>query len=526
MAAKPETVVSRWLHNMKIPVSSSLLRDKLCSHPDYPSLASITDTLDELGIDNAAIVVDKEKIGEVPVPFLAHSSNNGGGFIVINNVKEQLQQNTEFEKTWNGIAVLAGKPENWRHKENERRLVKERKSKYNIVLSCAAAILFSGVSLFNHFSWQLTGLFLSSLAGLATAILIVQQELGISNELTEQLCAAGKNTDCDAVMHSKGSKFGKWFNWADAGIIYFSSFLLLLISSSQLLLAVLSATAIPFTFFSLYYQWRVVKKWCTLCLITVAILWIQFVLLMPILIQFNLTAVSISEIAFATFIITAMATAWLLILKPSLHSNRELTSKNYSLLRFKNNPDIFTALLKQQRQVDITPFENDLQLGNPNAPLQIMVACNPYCGPCAKAHEMLNEIVTKNDIGLTVRFTAKAENKEDKRTQAVEYILQLLTGETNNYKMQVLHDWYLKMNMAEFANKYPLKEKADADDLLKKHEQWSGKMKIAFTPTIFINGYELPKQYNVADLKRLLRGWNDKEKAVENKQPENEYALA
>jgi protein-disulfide isomerase/uncharacterized membrane protein len=526
MAVKMEIVLNRWLHSLKISVSSSYLSDKLRSHSDYPSLSSITAALDELGIDNAALVVDKEKLDKLPVPFLAHSSVNGGRFIVVKNIKKQILKNTKFEKNWNGIAVLAEKPENWYHADNASNLVKETKVKYQIILAGVVIILFAGISLFNHFSWQIVSLFLFSLVGLASAILIVQHELGISNELTEQLCSAGKNTDCEAVMHSKGSRVGKWFNWADAGIIYFSSFLLLLVSLSSglLILAILSAAAIPFTFFSLYYQWQVVKKWCPLCLITVAILWMQFVLLLPLLTAFNLTAVGVSAIAFIAFIFTAVSAIWLLIIKTTLNHNIELTDKNYSLLRFKNNPNIFSALLKQQRKADITPFENDLQLGNLSAPLQIMVACDPYCRPCAKVHEALDKLTTKNDIGLTVRFAIKTGNREDKKLQAVEYVLRLLHGKSNAYKRRALHEWYAEMNMEKFNEKYLLKEDVNVDDLLIQHENWSEKTKIAFTPTIFINGNELPKQYDVADLRQLFQEWKNKEKA-EDKQPKNEYLL-
>jgi uncharacterized membrane protein/thiol-disulfide isomerase/thioredoxin len=361
------------------------------------------------------------------------------------------------------------------------------------------------------------------------AVLIVQQELGISNELTEQLCNTGKNTDCDAVMHSKGSRVAKWFNWADAGIIYFSSFLLILVSSSPglLILAVISAAAIPFTFFSLYYQWGVVKKWCPLCLITVAVLWVQFILLLPLLIKFDMAAVEKSEAAFTVFIITVVAAVWLLIIKPIFDKNKELTGKNYSLLRFKNNPDIFITLLQQQRRVDITPFENDLQLGNSAAPVQIMVACNPYCGPCAKAHEALDKLIEKNDIGLTVRFAVKAESKEDKRTQAVEYLLQVLNDMTNIYKRKVLNNWYAGMNMKKFKDIYPLKERTAIDDLLNNYAQWSEIAKITFTPTIFINGYELPKQYGIGDLEGLLKiqGTGDSESKTPVSKPEKNYVM-
>lgn len=213
---------------------------------------------------------------------------------------------------------------------------------------------------------------------------------------------------------------------------------------------------------------------------------------------------TVNGLLFSVFVFTSTAAVWLLVIKPALQKNKQLVDKNYSLLRFKKNPDIFNALLSKQKKVDTTPFENDYQLGNPDACLQIMVVCNPYCSPCAKAHEILHELVKKNDIGLTVRFSIKADNKEDKGTQAVEYILQLLSDNPNVNKRQILHDWYKVMDLEKFRHQYLLGNKGDVDVLLRLQDQWVEGAKIQFTPTIFINGYELPKQYRVNDLKWVV----------------------
>ncbi len=515
MVAKPEQLVDRWLRSMGIDISSSLLREKLITHPDYPSLLSVTDTLDGLGIDNAALIIDKERLNEAPVPFLAHYAVKGE-FIIINNIVKQIQSNPDFEKNWNGTALLAEKPDNWQHAENLERLVKENKRKQTILFTLFSVVTLAGLCLINNLSWQLTGLLITTFTGLTVAVLIVQHELGISNELTEQLCSAGKHTDCDAVMHSKGSRFSKWLNWADAGIIYFASYSLLLVillytgnTGDIVLLAVLSCAAVPFTMFSLYYQWQVVKKWCTLCLLTVAVLWLQFTLLIPVtlsLLKSEFNNISFNAISFTAFIFSLVVASWLLIIKPTLQRNNELTDTSFSLLRFKYNPAIFEALLKKQRQVNITPFDNDVQLGNPDALLQVVVACSPYCGPCARAHEVLHGLLCNNDFGLTVRFTAKANNKEDKRTEAVSYLLKLMEGKKPGYKKQVLHDWYALMNLEKFREKYPMQNEADLQLQLEEHDRWSTEAKIEFTPTIFINGYQLPKQYNASDIKKLLRG--------------------
>lgn len=528
-----DLILFQWLRKLNIPVSLGYLKQKLLSHPDYPSLLSITETIDELGIKNAALVVEKEKLNEIPIPFLAHTNAKWGEFILITNLKKNFKDHPDFEKQWNGVVVVAEKPEQFTNAENEKLLVKEKKQKRSLWLIIASIILVSAISLWDQFTWQHLGLFINSIAGIGVAILIVQHELGISNEFTEQLCAAGKNTDCDAVMKSKGSKFSKWFNWADAGIIYFSSvFLVLAISfftgtgqSLINILSLLAVCALPFTFFSIYYQWQIVKKWCPLCLAIVSLLWVQFLLLLPSFLQFSLKNIFASETLFTVFIFITLAALWLELLKSVLQRDKELIEKNFSFMRLKSNPEIFKALLQQQRKVDISPSENDLQLGNCEAPLQIIVACSPYCGPCAKAHKVLHDLIKKNNIGLKIVFTVRTDNREDKKLQAVEYILQLLDGKDVIYKRNVLDNWYDWMDMEKFIHQYPLNEFKGVEDHLKHHEQWTKAAKINFTPTIFICGYELPQHYRPEDIKSIIRNIENIKETKETVEPENNYAL-
>lgn len=529
MHSSPEQILWRLLKSLKLPISRSYLVNKVKSHTEYPSLLSITDVLDDVGIENAALVVDKGRLHEIPTPFIAHTGTKGGEFILVKDINKILKKYPGFEKDWDGTVVAAEKPGVWKNNENDKFLTEEKRNRTFRWLAVSAIFLLAAFSLLNQFTWQNFGLLITSLGGLSIATLIVQHELGISNEITEQLCGAGKNTDCDAVMKSKGSKILTWFNWADAGIIYFSSvFLLLIVSlfsgtlqSLTFLLSLLASCSLPFTLFTVYYQWRVVKKWCPLCLATVAVLWLQFLIILPgTLRSFDkLTTpgdmgISSTGVLLAAFVFAVSVILWLGIVKPELKKNKELTDINFSLLRFKNNPDVFNALLQQQRIVDITPFENDLQLGNPDADLQIMVACNPYCGPCARAHEVLNDLVVKHDIGLTIRFAIKTVDKEDKRLQAVEYILELLNNSTIEYKRKALHDWNLMMDMESFKEKYPMPEDVDVNEQLMMHERWTKESGIEFTPTIFINGYELPKQYKTDDMALIVRKIEKSESAV------------
>jgi len=186
MGCQLENLITRWLRSMKVPVSKAFLKRQLLSHPDYPSLASITDMLDELNIENWAFVIEKEKLREIPVPFLAHTKKRGGEFELITDIEKYLKDNPGFEKQWDGIAVLAEKPEHFKNSENEQLLQQEKR---NSRMLWFFILFISGLSLFsvwNNFSWLYSVLLIATITGLSVAILIAKHELDIANEFIEQ----------------------------------------------------------------------------------------------------------------------------------------------------------------------------------------------------------------------------------------------------------------------------------------------------------------------------------------------------
>ncbi len=190
------------------------------------------------------------------------------------------------------------------------------------------------------------------------------------------------------------------------GIIWFSSLFLILcitlfsdsVQSSITILVPVTFCSLPLTFFSLYYQWKVVKKWCVLCLLTIAIIWMQVGLLIPSIERIDFESVKAGAAGLFVLVISIVATGWLLLVRPFINKTKEATNKYFKGVRFKNGPEIFMTLLQQQRQVDTSPFEGDIQLGNADSLIQIVVGCSLFCGPCAKAHEALYDLVIKHNI--------------------------------------------------------------------------------------------------------------------------------
>ncbi len=531
-----ERLIAQWLKLLKIPVSEKYLQKQLLSHPDYPSLLSITDTLSEFGIEHAAVTIRKEDLIEVPLPFITHLEGNE--FVVVENLNTLGKKHPEFFKRRNGVILAAEKKNLLLNKENEKYLIEEKAGRWVLGVGSSALGFLIVSALLDSIRWLTGFLIFTSLTGIFLAVLILQKERGQSNKIIDQFCKAGKITDCNAVLQSDAASIGL-LKFSDAGLIYFlTQFLVFALAfgfnyagSALTIWSLIAATAILVTVFSVYYQWRVVKKWCTLCLAMVLLLWIQAVVLLPAItaISFNTALMRTTFLVSASFAL--IGTVWLLLRR--LIEYKDKSEKElYPALRFKRNPEVFWTLLERQRKVDITPFEHELQLGNPDAPLQVMVGCNPYCGPCARAHKVLHDMVEKygESMGLTVRFTIDAAKKEDKKTKAVEYLLRYILTNSNEATANrrrllrtTLKNWYEEMDYEKFTAKHFLNQEINVDDLLQLHKNWDKKASVQYTPTIFVNGYEMPKEYLVNDLPGLLTGLLGK---VEEIQKERTQVLA
>ena len=506
-------IVWYWMKSLDIKLSKSLLTQELESHPDYPSALSITDILDDLGIETVVLEIEKENLNKIPIPFLAHT-HEGIRFKLINDIALIADPASEFYKQWTGVVIATERPKEFKNIAHENALGKEKKNIFlwSGLFSVILIISFIKVSL--SFSVLSTILITTNILGLFIAGLIVIKEIGKSNDFADSFCGAN-NEDCGSVIQSQSGKLISWLSWADIGIVFFvSQWTILLIAANGNttdgifpLLKLISISSLIFVIFSLYYQWKIAKKWCTLCLITVSILILQsfafFFLQKGWLENLNISGSMIVILSFAL-----IGIVWLLF-SPIMKESKESKIELKKLLKFKNNPDIFIALLRLQRQVDITPFKNEFELANPNALIKITVACNPYCLPCAKAHNIFDFLAKKyfENISLTIRFTITASNKEDRITKALEYLLQLNSiGDNTRTSKMLLHEWFKSMDYENFRKSFPLNYNVNVEDELLEHSTWTSLSNISFTPTIFLNGYEVPKQYSVPDMDILIRG--------------------
>lgn len=527
--AGPIAATAQFLELLKVKVSRTTLTEALLSHPDYPSLLSIIDSLGRWGLQTMGLKVAADKLDQLPVPFVVYFKIGGGRFLTVKEVtdgrvitlnnkgEERPYTKEDFLKRWDGVTLLAEAGENSGEVTYREMLRKERWAAWRLPLTFGFLVLL-GVGRFalamsahvanlGYFSALLGG----HLLGILITGLLLWYEYDEHNPLLQAVCSAGKKTNCQAVLGSKAATVVGNITWSDIGFLYFTGgYLYLLLTGSTFLypLFALNLLALPYILFSVYYQARIAHQWCLFCLS------VQAILLLEALSALLISQTPISLFPYfptQSFIILLLsflfpAFAWLFA-KPFIYTAKKGTEYHYQLARFKNNGEVFGAMLHHQPAMTSDPGDLGIRIGNPQAPNVLTKVCNPYCGPCAKAHPKIEELIKENpDWQARIIFTATGED-EDHRTPPATHLLAIAEQKDEEKTRQALDDWYNaeEKDYERFAAKYPMNGELDIQkETLKTMDNWCKEVGITHTPTFFVNGYRLPDAYHdIAELKHI-----------------------
>lgn len=499
--------VMKWLRIQRMPVAESRLRLRLESHPDYPSLIAVQDTLEELGIVSYACEGTKEELKNENRPFLAHFNTGGGHVLFFKDVTTAEKKVKDFDKYWSGNIMFAEPAEKYGNPENSKLYKQERLNRF---FAAAAIILFAGALLGLSIaagSAPAIILIVSNFAGLYFSWLIAQKEFGISNSISDKICSMAKHSRCESVLFSKGAKLFNWLTWGDVGIVYFVSSLLYLLISQLTnqpinLYYLFSLAGLAFPVYSLYYQWKVVKQWCMLCIAVLAVLFINA----GISLSYWSGAVWNETLAYASaiFILLLLFTlaAWQQI-KALYRQSLALLPNEIKATRLKRNPQIFNALLqKEELNENNLPMQKDaIHFGNPQAPYQLLIACNPYCGPCAQAHHAIEDLYEKypGKLSIAIRFALSNSDDKDISTLTAKEIIKA----ARQKPFEAIKDWYQVFDVDRFKQIHHTNGEDVSGDII-KHINWSKATGIEATPTFFVNGRRLPRLFSWMELSGVL----------------------
>ncbi|WP_212002629.1 vitamin K epoxide reductase family protein [Chitinophaga sp. HK235] len=524
------------LKSLHVNFTDNGLSEALENHVDYPSLLSLKDTIFGYGIESAAIEKGQHSYEEFETPFICSVQQEGwpvAHFIIVTDaadghityldpVTDKPQQITvgEFEKIDKHIILLLDTSAA-RHEagfaENRKRQQRDYLVKRIPVWLALAAILFSAGYMLTHPAgtptWCGIGFLLTSFFGLAVSSLLIWNEIDAHNPFIKEVCGGNsKKVSCNAVLSSSGASF-MGVNWSVWGFAFFAAFFTAQVlfpgnTSLMLIWSALSLVAAPYILFSVYYQWRVIKQWCPLCLAVQVVLGLNALIAGTYLSD---SPVFLDGIEWYHIVITLLTGIIFLFLTsfiiPELRNARDSRSYEKKWKNLRYNPEIFQALLDKSDKITIPPDDLGILVGNPDASTEIIKVCNPYCGPCSRAHPELEQIINNNpDIKLRIIFTASGEDSDEK-SAPVAHLLAIQQKFGREKVHHALDDWYLasKKDYTAFAGKYPMNgELKEQKEKMAAMRNWCNVMKIRATPTIFINGSELPDGYRVNELKNFF----------------------
>lgn len=509
--------------------------EDLENHIEYPSMLAIKDVFNNYGINSAAIYKKEHSYIDFEAPFVTSIQEEDWprpAFSIVHEVtndhikyfdpvanKMEIASLDQFEKIDKGIVLLLDDS----NKKDEENFAANRKKELattiysNIPILLAISIILSFVNYQylnpNQHSLISSLFFITTFIGLILSLLLVWHDVDAHNPFIREICGGqSQQLNCDAVLSSNGAKFlgASWSTW---GLTYFCTFffaqLLLIGSTSSILLFALSSLLVsPYILYSLFYQSRIIKQWCPLCLGILAVLLLNVVFSSSFLLK---SPVHFSEINWSLFVSILLLAVIIFLasffIVPKLKAAKDSIKfeKQWKKLRYNN--DVFEVLLKKSNRVTFATEGIGILIGNPSAPTEIIKVCNPYCGPCSNVHPQLEQIVRNNlDVKLRIIFAVDG-GKDDIRTPIVLHLLALDDESQSTKVQEALDEWYLapEKNYENFASKFPVKNRLeDQRKRLLDMRDWCDLMRIRATPTIFINGFELPDSYGISELKNFF----------------------
>lgn len=514
-----------------VKLSYTTLQQEVEEHPDYPSLLSISDVFSKYKVDNITANFAPGDIAKIPPPFITQikgAESDMEYFTVVkqcNNdvilafdperLKWRKYRFHEFADLTSGVVLLAEPGDNAGEQDYKQKRREEWYNRFSLyTLLSLLVVVFATANIQAFMQIGLAALppvifSLLSAMGVLTGILLMWYELDRYNPVIQQLCKGGKHINCNAILQSDAANI--WgVSWSTIGLSYFSGQLISLLihgvisQGMQAVTGIASLLALPYVLYSVYFQWRVAKQWCILCLA------VQVVLMMQVSIalwQNNMLIANFSANTLLQYLIfSALSFLAALLLLPILKKAKRSRYFTNQLKRLKYDPGVFNVVLNKQRDVHEGAAGLGIILGNPNATNRILKVCNPYCDPCANAHKPITELLERNpDVQLQIIFTA-TNGDEDRRKWPVRHLLAIAAENNEALIHQALDDWYLapEKNYEHFASRYPIQDMAKHEGKIEAMHDWCTKARVAHTPTIFINNHELPDIYNIHDLKNFL----------------------
>ena len=520
MASKDLEAVFSYLHSEKISINKEEFQFQVETHADYPSLLAFSDALHFFNIPNIAFNLSFDEIDNLPDSFIAflgkeyqepnlyHITKQRNHYSYQEEKKPVKVTKEELKTLWKSVVLLVEKLEE--HTEN-------KKSNVFSTSFFIAVLTILILSVVWFFSQSLILVIFGGLIsiGLFLSIEAIKTELGIESKISNGFCNIVSNADCGQVINSTKNQWIEKVKISDISIWFFASqlfaFFLFSVAGlhNQLLgyIFISLVLSVPMTLYSIYFQYKIEKKWCPICLSIIGIVYLELLFLFFIKYDFQLNAESL-VLFFAIFSIVA---GLVYLLKPVFVEKKEFKDKYIKQLRFVRNYEVFKNTLQKS---DTQFFEKEfIVLGNRESKKRISIVTSPFCGFCKDAHHLLDDIISRFGEGMAVSIRFNYDENSDTKTK--DFFLRLTeiyVEKGSEHFMQSLKNWFENKNLDTWFFQFGTSENTtEIESKLKEIAVENSEKELNFTPNIFLNQYNFPKQYDKEHLEYFIADWIEDE---------------
>ncbi|RFZ84061.1 hypothetical protein DYU05_00010 [Mucilaginibacter terrenus] len=507
-------------HKLNVLITKQSIELEMLRHPDYPSLLTISDILNVWNISNEAF-----KVPEFTTKHLKKSApcvicSKVEGFYLVEEVKSEniiinnghqrsMISLDELKDKFQNVLLVLNKSKDFEEFDYKtKRQIEILKAIRQPFLVLSSILIFAIVAFLNisPSSERVALVFLMlKAAGLIVSVILLLQSINANNPIIQKLCGTDEKKNCQAILNSRAAKVTSFLTWSEIGFFYFSSTALTTICGMNNLrlihfCAFANIVCIPYTLYSLFYQWRIAKQWCVLCCAVLVLLWLEFATALWSN-SLTLQKLSVEDLTIIFLSILAPITFWSFS-KHLLQQSMLVKPLKEQLGLFKRNTDVFHTLLSTEPAYAILPSEDSIVIGNPHAKNVITMVSNPFCKACSVTHRELEEVVEKNStIQLQIVFVPRIYSRKNDSIVAA-HLFSLKHNCSEALLKSSLFDWYNqeKKDYKKWAEKYPIQETKDLDRIVERQREWCGFVGIDTTPTIFFNGRRLSPVYHATDL--------------------------
>ncbi|AXT62154.1 hypothetical protein D1816_17915 [Aquimarina sp. AD10] len=479
---------------------------RLLTHPKYPNITSVIDTLAYFEINCDAYSVDFKDIDITPDHYLTflkgryakqdlHQIQKKNNTYYLDSKKTSL---AHLKQRWKGIVLLLD------HKTTENQ-PRKSKNKYALSALVLLSILFF-TSLVSKYNTIIENLFyIFPIVGLTLSIFSLKDLFKIDSRIFNKFCSISSSANCNAVLNSKKWKVFEKISFSDLSLVFFLSqlisYFVFSISNNTstyfIYQKILLLGSLPIIVTSIYFQKFIVKKWCPICLAILTTLVLEMVFVLnTITPQFNFDTI---QLFIGIQIVLIFGWTYL---KKILNKLNYLRTHEVKSTRFLRNYSIFkNAILNKSPITTIAP-KNTL------ADVTITLVTDPFCDHCKNAHFFLEELIKKypEKLHLDILLNVDIEDEYEEYKLLCQRLITIQLSEGRQHFSSALNDWFKNEDVFNWLDKYGSEiNESRANTTFIHQKKWCAKNQIDFAPVVLINGYQYPLIYDIENLDYFIQ---------------------